>query len=139
MRALVSPDGQRTKVTLDGAGRASRVEDVAGRFVEVAYGAGGQVSEWKDENGNVTAVEWDEWGNLAAEVNAKGARKRFERGRGGVKMTSPEGRETLFLQGGGGAVVLQTRRNPDGTESHAEYRPGLQRFTAADEIGRAHV
>ncbi len=47
-------------------------------------------------------------------------------------MTTAEGREALFLQGGGRTVVLQTRRNPDGTESHAEYRPWLQRFTSAD-------
>lgn len=130
--ALVAQDGQRTTLRFDEQGRALRVSDAEGRFVEAAWLSSGLMQEWKDANGNATAFTWDDTGNLLTHTNARGAKKTFTRGYDGVDFTSPEGRVTRYLREASSFATRLTTSKPDGTASTRAYQGGRHLFFEAD-------
>jgi YD repeat-containing protein len=131
-RALIAQDGQRTELTLDASGRVVRVTDAERRFVEAAYFPTGLLQEWKDANGNATALTWDDSGNLATHTNARGAKKDFKPVPGGIGFTSPEGRISSYLTVRTPEAVALTTQGPDGTVNTTVYGAALRRSFAAD-------
>lgn len=121
---IIAPDGQMTTLTLNDNGYLAKVRNPANELIDIQYGAGGLMQQYRDARGNASIYHYDGNGLLIEEINAAGGGWTLDAVAGSqnklldtaVTMTSGEGRATVFdvKMWNNGDELRQVLR-PDGT------------------------
>jgi len=138
--AIVSPDGQRTELTLDANGYLATITNPAGETHRMAYTADGLLTRFEDPRGQTSTMTYDEAGRLVQDSNAAGGSQTLTRTvqasppGTAVTVTTAEGAATLYkLEDLTTGDQRRTVTQPDGTQTlSVTGTDGKTTSTAAD-------
>jgi len=135
--AIVSPDGQRTGLTLDANGYLATVTDPLFESYQMEYTAGGLMTAFTDRNSHRTEFTFNEMGQLTQDLNPAGggwSLNRFSAENGyGVDMVSGENRTSIFqVQYLPDDTRIHTNTTPDGSVTITEYQNAVTTTTWPD-------
>lgn len=136
---IVAPGGQRTTLTLDGAGMLRSVANPASETVRFEYDAQGLLRYFRDAKSQLYTFLYDALGRLLRDDDPAGGRKSLSLVRSGIRekvtVTSLLGRTTTYgSEPSAGGGLRRTRISPDGsvattTESAGERTTTLPNGT----------
>jgi RHS repeat-associated protein len=136
--ALITPNGQRTNLTLDADGYLATVTNPADEAYRMLYTEDGLLTHFADSRDNASTFTYDEQGRLLTDQNAVGGGWILDRSElpnsHETSLTSAEGRTTFYqMEYLSSGEKVRTNLHPDGTGTQTHIATdGARTQTFAD-------